>query len=54
MLFWEKGSVFVLTGTEKGFGPLPEWYGSDMTGEDHMKILATEKKIGENQTGQVT
>lgn len=35
MLFWEKGSTSVLTEKKRlGSGPLPELYGSDMTGGD--------------------
>jgi hypothetical protein len=44
MLFWETGSVFVLTGSRKGFGPLPEWYGSDMTREDPPEDFGNRKE----------
>ena len=55
MLLWERGSILMLTGKGKSFGPLPGGYGSDMTEEDFLKILAMGKTNSRksNRTGNL-
>lgn len=43
VLFWEKDSI-MLRGKKKRLQTPPEWYESDMTGEDPLKILGTEER----------
>jgi len=51
----EKRRCTYINRMRKGFGPLPERYDTDMTGEDSLKILATEKKNlrKSNRTGKM-